>query len=80
MSQTDGRLCPKCHSSLEHMERTHWMMNLCRECGFLWLEGDNLAYTIQHLHLSPGDSGLEFSKLGTIVQRNKNSGTDLAKK
>ena len=56
------------------------MMNLCQECGFLWLEGDNLAYTIQHLHLSPGDSGLEFSKLGTIVQRNKSGGTDFVKK
>ena len=70
--QEDGTHCPYCHGELERLERHDWLMSQCRVCGGLWLEGHNLAQTIQQLHLTPLDSDQEFSALGTIVRRGLN--------
>ena len=64
-----GSRCPNCHGDLDHLEQSQWLMNLCVQCGILWMEGNNLAHTIQHLHLTENDSEKAFCELGTILRR-----------
>ena len=72
--------CPYCRGELEQVERHDWLMSLCRCCGGLWLEGNNLAQMIQQLHLTHLDSAQAFSALGTIVQRGKEASAVTARR
>ncbi len=80
MTQTNERLCPTCRVGMEHMEQFHWLFSHCSQCGILWLEGDNLAQTIQHLHLTHLDSERAFSELGSILRRGLTGNALAAKK